>query len=439
MKIAWFTPFHKDSAIGKFSKYAAQSLSKYVKVDLFVFEKDNLHNTDLNKIYYNEQNITSLINDYDFCIYNMGDNTRYHASVFDVMRLRRGIVIAHDLCLHNFFRAYYIALNNNDASIYYNVMVKLYGSQDALRILKAGDSFEEWNNLDLVKYNMSEELIPHSLGILVHSEHHKKIISKIYHGPICMTPLLYINESVSSKKFNNSSIFNSSKILNILTVGYVNPNKRIHSVIEAIGKSDILRENVYYTVVGSLSNQLYADLLNQMIKNYGIEDSIQLVGYTDDEDLTLYYQKADIVINLRVPALEGASASLIEQMNLGKIVVVSNTGMYSEMPDDCVIKIEPENEIKQLINKLENIISSPSLHKKYGENAKMFSEHYFSSEQYGEKLYDFIQQILFSKPLYSLKDTITGELRTINASSDMRICSAISEEIELLFSNKMKQ
>ena len=139
MKIAWFTPFHKSSAIGKFSKYATLALSEYMntqqveptqqvgRVDILTFEKDELHSTDLNVVYYDKDNIHSLLNDYDLCIYNMGDNIRFHAPIFDVLLLRRGIVIAHDLCIHNFVRGYYTIYDTSDEFKYYDILKKLYG------------------------------------------------------------------------------------------------------------------------------------------------------------------------------------------------------------------------------------------------------------------------------------------------------------------------
>ena len=37
MRIAWFTPFEKESAIGKYSKHACEALSKVADVEIFAY------------------------------------------------------------------------------------------------------------------------------------------------------------------------------------------------------------------------------------------------------------------------------------------------------------------------------------------------------------------------------------------------------------------
>ena len=75
---------------------------------------------------------------------------------------------------------------------------------------------------------------------------------------------------------------------------------------------------------------------------------MKLIGYVDDNTLAAYYRDADVLCNLRNPALEGASWSLVEQMSLGKPIIVSDNGFYSEIPGECVFKISLENEEEEL-------------------------------------------------------------------------------------------
>ena len=138
MKVAWFTPFAKQSSIGYYSKCAAEDLSKDAEVDLFISEQTDLHKTQLPIINFDQSNVLSMLESYDICVYNMGDNPIFHASVFDVMRLKKGIVISHDYVMHNFFRNYYLSMNDN-GSVYKNALEKLYGRKDTIEIIKAGE------------------------------------------------------------------------------------------------------------------------------------------------------------------------------------------------------------------------------------------------------------------------------------------------------------
>jgi len=431
MKIAWFTPFNKKSAIGRYSQYATQVLSKYANVDIFISNKENLHDTSLSTVHYTSKNVLSLLKDYDICIYNIGDYTEYHASIYETMCNCPGIVIVHDLCLHNFFWGYY-NLYLHKPEEYINILISLYGKKNAYMILDASRAFETWSALNLLDYHMTDLLCPYSLGFVAHSKYHESKLKSIYDGPICIVPLLYKNDWDIDNKDKDFDGYDSSKI-NLLTVGNINSNKRIHSTISAIGSNQKLRQKINLTCIGSLENKEYVEKLNRQITEMNLTENIRLLGFVENEQLSNYYTFADASVNLRYPAFEGASASLVEQMQLGKTVIVSDTGVYSEIPNDCVIKIDPKNEVEELRQVLLNLINNPSKRKSYGANAKAYVKETFSPDKYGEKLYNFIKSIIFLKPLYSITDLISQELNSMGVSLDMRICETVSKEVELLY------
>lgn len=431
MKIAWFTPFNKKSAIGKYSKSAALALSKHADVDIFVFDTSDLHETSLQTIHYDMNNVQPLLSDYDFCIYNMGDYSVYHGIIYNVMQQKKGIIISHDLCLHNFFRGYYF-INLENPEEYVRILTEMYGGRNARTILDAANNSSTWSNLNLLNYHMTEKLFPFSLGFVVHSNYHANILKNSFHSPICVVPLLYENDFISNNISTGFYKHDSSKI-NLLTVGNVNPNKRVHATIEAIGNNSKLRKSARLTCIGALDNEPYAEQLRKQIKEMQIDENVELLGFVDDCQLATYYANADVVINLRFPAYEGGSASLLEQMQLGKIVIVSDTGVYSEIPDDCIIKINPHNETKELKRALLDVLKNPMKYKQFGKNAKSYAENNFTSDIYGKKLYDFIKFVNFNAPLCSLTDLLGQELKNMNVSSDMTICETLATEVGVLF------
>jgi glycosyltransferase involved in cell wall biosynthesis len=279
---------------------------------------------------------------------------------------------------------------------------------------------------------MTEKLYPYSLGIVVHSNYHASKIKLGYNGPIVVLPLLYENELNMDNVCNNFNGYDSSKI-NLLTVGHIMPPKRIHSTIQAIGSDKELRRNVHFTCIGYQGDEKYLKLLHEQITKMRLEENIRLLGYVEYDQLANYYKHADIIVNLRYPVFEGASGSLVEQMQLGKIIIVSDTGVYSEMPDDCVIKIDPHNDVKELKRALKDFIRDPQKRDKYGTNAMSYAKKTFSPAHYGEKLFNFIQSVQFLSPLYSLTDVIAQELKTMGISPDMRTFDNISKEIEVLY------
>ena len=67
MKIAWFTPFAKESAIGYYSKLATEAIHNSYEVDIWVSNRDgnNLHPSELNVVRYTPDDNLEKLLDYD--------------------------------------------------------------------------------------------------------------------------------------------------------------------------------------------------------------------------------------------------------------------------------------------------------------------------------------------------------------------------------------
>jgi glycosyltransferase involved in cell wall biosynthesis len=173
--------------------------------------------------------------------------------------------------------------------------------------------------------------------------------------------------------------------------------------------------------------------LEGSIRKYDLSGSVKMIGYVDDETLAAHYRKADVLCNLRNPALEGASWSLVEQMSIGKPVIVSDNGFYSEIPEDCVFKISTQNEEEELTAILEAIVDNPDILKQKGDNARRLVESQFNQEQYAKAFMEFAGRIIQGKPVEALMNKIAFTLNQIGISKDMKIIDTISEQMELMF------
>lgn len=434
MKVAWFTPFNKKSAIGKYSKLAVEALSQSIEVDLFVYVEDEkdadsmeIHQTSVPVKFYDSLNVLGKLSEYDICIYNMGDNSEYHSMVYDVFLNHPGIIIAHDVSLHNFARGYYIC-HKNSPDEYVGLVQKKYGD-NAKDIFNAAVSSEKWNQLDFLKYSFSEQLFEKALGLVVHSDYHKNHIAQFYRGPILVTPLLYRNEWKGidpSLKFQG---YNVDKI-NVLTVGNVNPNKHADDIIKAIGMDQLLKEKIEYTIIGSQVNREYIKKLQDMIKEYHLQDVVHLIGYVEEDELEYYYHYADIISNLRYPACEGGSASLVEQMQSGKGIIVTDTGVYSEIPDDCLFKANAKSSVHDITEILKMIIRNNEKLELTAANAKKYAAEHFCEEVYVRNVLGFLDEVTFTLPLYEVMQRCSDDITCMQNTS---IKDTIAKEVEDLY------
>jgi hypothetical protein len=104
MKIAWFTPFHKMSAIGHDSKSVCETIGKSNLVDIFTSDQEDCLQTNLKVFKY--QATSFKINDldkYDYVVYNMGNNARNHKDIWEIMQRNPGVLLLHDQMMQNFF------------------------------------------------------------------------------------------------------------------------------------------------------------------------------------------------------------------------------------------------------------------------------------------------------------------------------------------------
>jgi glycosyltransferase involved in cell wall biosynthesis len=195
---------------------------------------------------------------------------------------------------------------------------------------------------------------------------------------------------------------------------------------------------VRYTVIGETNNEFYLKRILRKLKKEKLGRNFKLIGYVDDNKLTAYYNGADIICNLRYPAIEGASASLQEQLLQGKTVIVADTGVYSEVPDDCVIKIDPNHMKESLQEKLTILIKDKGLAKRMGQNAAAFAKEEYKAEKYTARIIEFMNKLIFIEPLDNTLGKIKRELEAMGLNTypgepRLQIVENIAKNIDEMF------
>ena len=75
--------------------------------------------------------------------------------------------------------------------------------------------------------------------------------------------------------------------------------------------------------------------------DYDLDETVQLVGYQPDEVLERSSGTLMCSSTFASPPFEGASASLMQGLALGKPTLVYETAGFAELPDDAVVKVPP--------------------------------------------------------------------------------------------------
>jgi glycosyltransferase involved in cell wall biosynthesis len=433
MKIAWVTPFSEKSAIAKVSQLVTAELARHIQVDIWHPEAPDLRETSLHRIPFTPGSSYSLLGTYDLVVYSMGDHFEFHREVFSAMRHVPGVVVLHDFVMHHFFGPYYLQ-ELQDVRAYVAAMHRLYGPQARRTAEDAaiGKRSWPWETDEVMEYPFFEPAVEGAYGVVTHSEFLRERVEKVYAGPVKKISLAYEAGRVDSRYSREELGVPDDNVLAV-TVGRVNPNKRIHNVIEVLGREPELGRKLTYAVIGQCESG-YRDELVGAIRRHKLQNTVLLLGYTPDDRLTSYLANADFCINLRHPAMDGGSASLAEEMLHGKPVLVMDAGCYSEVPDDCVVKINPERE--ELAGTLKRLTGDSGWRHEVGGRGQQFAEATFRAQRYANDFLAFIDEVKSAMPVLQYLDRTATHLRQMGISREMALVDAVARESAQLFGER---
>ncbi|MGC8795022.1 MAG: glycosyltransferase, partial [Bryobacteraceae bacterium] len=154
--------------------------------------------------------------------------------------------------------------------------------------------------------------------------------------------------------------------------GHLKPYKRIPEALRAFRRLVRLEPRAKMILAG----EPHPDLpLAPLIRSLGLEAHVRVLGFTPLEDFTGYMAACDVVLNLRYPTVGETSGSLLRALGLGKPVLVSDVGAFSELPGEVCLKVAVGPGEEDLIFEYLNLlISRPDLAQALGERARRWVE-----------------------------------------------------------------
>jgi len=214
----------------------------------------------------------------------------------------------------------------------------------------------------------------------------------------------------------------------LVTLGYVNPNKQIDRVIRALAQNPSLAERVRYLVVGPYDpSTSYWSELHNLVWQSGLEAVVDLMGYQPDDVVVAMLEGADVCINLRWPSFEGASASLMQQLELGKPVLAIDSAGFAELPESALVKIPPHDD-DALVQGLERLVQDEAFRRSVGTAAKAVADKR-KPERYASALIGFIEEVEAWQPVLDLADRVALELGVLGYGDELRAADDAAREL----------
>jgi glycosyltransferase involved in cell wall biosynthesis len=388
MRIVLFTPVSDHSAIARVGFLLAGALRTRGEEVVVVSTDDQPVPAaetvaDLGHIEHwrNELGVLAILETADVVVHQVGDNYLFHAGSLYWLDRIAGIVCLHDVFLGGLFITWSDQGNQTEAD---RVLQEWYGKSLTWFYDLAVDREHITGTWPDVTF--TEWIVGKADAVVVHSDHGLEPILASTGGSVRVVPLAWdLRLAVERWKAPGGP-----HPLSILTFGTINHNKSADLVIRAIAHDESVRAGSEYRLVGAVEPPV-AEELRALAEQLGVR--ISIAGAVDESELARELAEADVVCCLRLPALESASASAIESLLAGKATIDADHGFYASLPDDTVVKIDPERIEIELGPALAALAADPRARSSLGARGRRYARSTFRADNYADELLDLAREV----------------------------------------------
>jgi glycosyltransferase involved in cell wall biosynthesis len=288
----------------------------------------------------------------DVALYHVGNDPDAHGWIVDALRKRPGVVVLHEYVLHHLIAG--ITIGRGDGKGYLAAMERERGVVGRLLGLGVLDNLLPllWETRPQ-DYPLCGTILDLATGLIVHSETVEQAArAHGYDGPLWRIPHpAWPRPDVRPAAVSGAPL--------VGCFGYLNMNKRIPQLLEAFARLHARHSGARLLLVGASAERFDLDRRLERLGLAG-SDAIVREEYVPEERLWSLMAACDVCVNLRFPTMGETSGSVLRTLSLGKPVVVSDVGWFSELPGDVALKVPvDEHETRTLEAALE-LLAEPA-------------------------------------------------------------------------------
>jgi len=402
MKINWFCPLPpaKTSIADDYLVGILPALSKHAELTFWTDQSNwdpNLENVARVRKYDPRRISWPELHHADVTFYNIGNNHLFHASIWQVSRQHPGIVVLHDLRVHNFFESLYRG-HWRDTAGYLAQMKRYYGVEG----LRAADEFVNGAvSIDYLTehYPLTPLALENCLAVVVHTQEALAQVEAMRQWPVALASLprtlpLTQGAGITAPR-------SATPPYRLIMFGYMGRNRRLDAVLEALAALPE-RESFQLDIFGEIPD---ARSLRSRIGKLGLGRLVQLHGYTPEKELNEVLRTSHLAVNLRYPTMGEASGSQLRIWYHALPSLVTDVGWYSSLPKDTVAHVRPEHEIADIQSHLRAFLNNPARFAEMGQRGLRTLSEQHDPEKYVHTILDFaahVRQFRVRKSAYDL-------------------------------------
>jgi glycosyltransferase involved in cell wall biosynthesis len=356
--------------------------------------------------------------DTDLALYHVGNNPDAHAWIVDALRRRPGVVVLHDFVLHHLVAG--MTVGRRDGHGYLDTMEREHGVVGRLlahgvldkRIPPLWESRPE-------DFPLAGFVLQHATGLIVHSRTVRDLARGAgFEGPIWVVPHpAWPVPNLAPERVANGPV--------IGCFGVVNSSKRIPELLRAFAAVRRRHPDATLLLVGPTSPGFDLDRRLQRLGLAG--EGLVREGWVDERRLWSLMAGVDVCVNLRHPTMGETSGSVIRSLSLGKPLVVSSVGWFSELPDAVGIKVPVDStEVETLEAALELLLTREDLRSELGAAAAALARREHELERVAELYAAAVEEAAGGR---AVADAVLGEVS--EAAADVGISPEAAEAGEI--------
>jgi glycosyltransferase involved in cell wall biosynthesis len=266
----------------------------------------------------------------DVALYHVGNDAEAHGWIVEALRRRPGVVVLHDFVLHHLVVG--LTFGRGDMAGYLSAMEREAGLVGRLLGYAVLDNKIPplWETRP-EDFPMAGEVLQLATGLIVHSRHVEERARDIgFEGPIRrIAHPAWPEPQVAPATIDGAPLYGC--------FGNLTDGKRIPQLLRAFEQVRGRHPGARLLLVGAASARL---------RSLDLPEGVVREDYVDEQRLWSLMAACDAIVSLRWPTMGETSGTAIRALGLGKPLVVSDVGWFSELPNEAALKV-PVDEFEE--------------------------------------------------------------------------------------------
>ncbi len=320
-------------------------------------------------------------------VYHAGNNVHFHGETIRVARRCPGVVVLHDLALHETV-ANLCLLKGGGRAEYLDVL-RRHGGAEAVAL---GRAYLEGGKVDADRaataYPLHEYVLENAAGVIVHNPLNAEAARRCTPAPLLYAPLPFLGRAAMAPPRPPPE--SRGGPLRIVLFGFLGAaNRRVRPFLEALAGTPA-RGRFTVEIAGTYPQ----DEVKRWIRELGLSARVRLHGYLPDAGLDRLLAACDLAVNLRWPSRGESSGTLLRAWNHSLPALVTDTAYYSTLPRDCAAFVRPDHEQADIRAHLEAFAAEPERYRALGRAGRAHLERQHAAEAFVAHLRAFLPEVM---------------------------------------------